>query len=107
LEAKRQPNANGGTSWVVLLPEGEWQDDFKVQIAGLAKVLTPWWWPTAARDGDVHYVESLGIEEVEPFFLCGLRSNDIFPATGHSVEQRCAECLVQVEKLGLPMETRE
>jgi hypothetical protein len=92
---------------VVLLPEGEWQDDLTVKIGGLAKAITPWWWPTAAQDGDVHYVESLGIEEVEPIFLCGLRSNDIFPATGHSVEQRCAECLVQVEKLGLPMETRE
>jgi hypothetical protein len=92
---------------VVLLPEGEWQDDFKAQIGGLAKVITPWWWPTAARDGDVHYVESLGIEEVEPIFLCGLKSNDIFPATGHSWEQRCAVCLEQVEKLGLPMETRE
>ena len=107
LQAKREPNANGGTSWVVLLPEEGWEDDFKREIGSLAKVITPWWWPTFARDGEVHYVESLGIEEVEPVFLCGFKSNDIFPATGHREEQRCPECLVQVEKLGLPMETRE
>jgi hypothetical protein len=107
LVAKREPNANGGTSWVVELPEGNWQDDFKHNIHKLAQQLTPWWWPNEGRVGQVHYLESLGIEEVEPLFLCGLTSEDIWPAVGHDMSQRCPECLEEVAKKGLPMETRE
>lgn len=107
LEAKREPKATGGTSWVVLLPEGDWDDDFRINIHGLAQSLTSWWWPNADKKGFVHYVESLGIEEVAPLFLCGLTSADFWPAVGHSTDQRCTRCLEQVVQRGLPEETRE
>jgi hypothetical protein len=107
LKAKKESNSYGGTSWVVELPEGNWQDGFKQHIHGIAQQLTPWWWPTEERNGLVHYVDSLGIEEVEPLFLCGLTSADIWPAVGHEKSQRCPECLEEVQKRGLPLETRE
>lgn len=107
LAAKKAANANGGTSWVVELPEGEWQDDFKNHVHSIAQQLTPWWWPTETRTGEVHYVDGLGIEEVEALFLCGLMSDDIWPAVGHDKSQRCPECLEEVAKRGLPLETRE
>jgi len=107
LKAKREPNSNGGASWVVELPEDGWEDDFKHHIHGIAKQLTPWWRPTAAQTGLVHYLESLGIEEVEPVFLCGLTSRDIWPAVGHSMSDRCSECLQRATQEGLPLETRE
>jgi hypothetical protein len=107
LKAKKESNSYGGNSWVVELPEGNWQDDFKQRIHGIAQQLTPWWWPTEERSGLVHYVDSLGIEEVEPLFLCGLTSADIWPAVGHERSQRCPECLEEVHKRGLPLETRE
>jgi hypothetical protein len=92
---------------VVELPEGDWQDDFKHNVHKLAQQLTPWWLPVENQGGDVHYLESLGIEEVEPVFLCGLTGDDIMPATGHDVSRRCAQCLEEVVKQGLPLETRE
>lgn len=107
LEAKREPKPSGGTSWVVLLPEGQWDDDFRTQIHALEQALTPWWCPTVNGQGIVHYVQSLGIEEVSPVYLCGRKSADIWPATGHKLEQRCPNCLAEVSKRGLPMETRE
>ena len=107
LAAKRQPNSSGGTSWVVELPEVGWEDDFKHHIHGIAQQVTPWWFPSKKQEGLVHYIESLGIEEVEPLFLCGLTSGDLWPAVGHDPNDRCPACLAEVAKQGLPLETRE
>ncbi len=106
LKARRQSEGEG-RAWLVELPEEGWLDDAKDHIGGLAKQLTPWWWPNPNRKGEVHYVDSLGIEEVEPVYLCGLTSEDVWPAVGHSVEQRCPICVDEVRHRGLPMETRE
>ena len=107
LEGKREPNATGGQGWVVQLPEAGWEDDFKHHIHGIAQQVTPWWRPNPRNAGPVHYVESLGIEEVKPMFLCGLVSEDFWPAVGHDVDDRCPKCLEEVTTQGLPMETRE
>ncbi|MFQ6030125.1 MAG: helix-turn-helix domain-containing protein [Dehalococcoidia bacterium] len=106
LKGRRQTGEEG-RSWVVELPEAGWQDDHKTHINDLAQQLTPWWWPNDTQTGLVHYVDSLGIEEVEPLFMCGLTSPDIWPAVGHTIERRCPVCIEQVTKLGMPMETRE
>jgi hypothetical protein len=107
LQAKREPNSNGGASWVVELPEEGWEDDFKHRVHGIAQQLTPWWWASEDRTGEVHYVDGLGVEEIEALFLCGLMTDDIWPAVGHDERQRCPECLEEVAKRGLPLETRE
>ena len=107
LEGKREPKVAGGQAWVVQLPEEGWEDDAKHHIHGIARQVTPWWRPNPQETGPVHYVDSLGIEEVAPLFLCGLVSADIWPAVGHDVEDRCFQCLEEVANQGLPMETRE
>ena len=107
LQARRQTLVEGGRSWLVALPEEGWQDDDKDRINRLAQQLTPWWWPNPRQEGEVHYVDSLGIEEVEPLFLCGLTSPDIWPAVGHAPERRCPICQQEVAYRGLPLETRE
>lgn len=98
-----------GTRWLVDIPERaeDYADDFKEGIHALARTLTPWWYDNPRRQGFAHYLESLGIEEVEPFFLCGLRGEDIWPATGHQEGDRCQACVLEVMGQGLPMETRE
>ena len=106
LNARRQ-SGEEGRAWVVELPEEGWQDEHKDHINQLAQQLTPWWWPNPHRRGEVHYVESLGIEEVAPVYLCGMSSEDFWPAVGHAVEQRCPICVDEVKHRGLPMETRE
>ena len=106
LQARRQTGA-AGRAWLVELPEDGWLDDAKSQINGLAQQLTPWWWPNPRQAGEVHYVDSLGIEEVAPLFLCGLTAPDFWPAVGHSPEQRCPRCLLEVQRRGWPLETRE
>lgn len=106
LPARRQTGASG-RAWLVTLPESGWQDDAKTRIGGLARQLTPWWWPNPRRQGEVHYVDSLGIEEVDPLFLCGLTSPDIWPAVGHAPEQRCPLCLAEAQRRAWPLETRE
>lgn len=106
LQARRRTGAEG-RAWVVELPEAGWLDDAKTHINSLARQLTPWWWPNPRQAGEVHYVDSLGIEEVEPLFLCGITAPDIWPAADHSREQRCPVCLQEVQRRGLPLETRE
>ena len=106
LQARRQ-SGGAGRAWLVTLPEAGWVDDAKTRIGGLAQQLTPWWWPNPRQQGEVHYVDSLGIEEVEPLFLCGLTSPDFWPAVGYSPERRCPVCLDAVREQGLPLETRE
>ncbi len=108
LQATREGGPNG-TRWMVDIPDDveEYTDDFKEGIHELARSLTPWWFDNPRREGVVHYLESLGIEEVEPFFLCGAKGEDIWPATGHEAWQRCPECVLEVHDQGMPMETRE
>ena len=108
LQAAREGGPNG-TRWMVDIPENaeDYSDDFKEDIHALARTLTPWWYDNPRKQGVIHYLESLGIEEVEPFFLCGAKGDDIWPATGHNASERCPECLLEVQDQGLPMETRE
>lgn len=108
LQATKEGGPNG-TRWMVDIPDDveEYTDDFKEGIHALAQTLTPWWFDNPRREGVVHYLESLGIEEVEPFFLCGAKGEDIWPATGHERWQRCPECVLEVHDQGMPMETRE
>ena len=108
LQATREGGPNGNR-WMVDIPDDveEYTDDFKEGIHELARSLTPWWFDNPRREGVVHYLESLGIEEVEPFFLCGAKGEDIWPATGHETWQRCPECVLEVHDQGMPMETRE
>ena len=111
-EGKLTATREGGPSgarWMVDIPDDaeEYADDFKENIHALARTLTPWWYDNPARSGFVHYLESLGIEEVEPIFLCGVKGNDIWPATGHQSGDRCQECILEAMAQGMPMETRE
>ena len=108
LQATREGGPNGNR-WMVDIPDDveDYTDDFKEGIHELARTLTPWWFDNPRREGVVHYLESLGIEEVEPFFLCGAKGEDIWPATGHETWQRCPECVLEVHDQGMPMETRE
>ena len=106
LQARRQTESEG-RAWVVELPEDGWLDDAKQHINSLAQQLTPWWWPNPRQSGEVHYVDSLGIEEVSPVFLCGITAPDIWPAVGHAEEQRCPICLQEVKYRGFALETRE
>ena len=108
LQATREGGPTGNR-WMVDIPDDveAYTDDFKEGIHELARSLTPWWYDNPRREGVVHYLESLGIEEVEPFFLCGAKGEDIWPATGHDTRQRCPECILEVHDQGLPMETRE
>ena len=107
LNGRREENASLGRAWVVELPEDGWEDEFKHHIHGIASAVTPWWRPDDSKQGLVHYVDSLGIEEVEPLYLCGLVSEDFWPAVGHDNSDRCPECLQEVARLGLPLESRE
>lgn len=108
LQATREGGPTGNR-WMVDIPDDveEYTDDFKEGIHEMARSLTPWWFDNPQREGVVHYLESLGIEEVEPFFLCGAKGEDIWPATGHEMWQRCPECVLEVHDQGMPMETRE
>jgi hypothetical protein len=107
LKARKEAAPHGGTAWVVELPEEGWEDDFRTRVHEIAGQLTPWWWPTPERSGEVHYVDGLGIEEIEALFLCGMMTDNIYPAVGHDKSLRCPECLEEVKKRGLPLETRE
>jgi excisionase family DNA binding protein len=69
LTATREGGSTG-TRWMVDIPDNidDYSDDFKEDIRALAQSLTPWWYDNPNKAGFVHYLESLGIEEVEPFF---------------------------------------
>ncbi len=107
LASRREQAAHGGTYWVIELPEEGWEDDFKDRVHGIAQQLTPWWWPTKEKSGEVHYVDGLGVEEIEALFMCGLMTDNIWAAVGHDPALRCPECMAEVERRGLPLETRE
>ncbi len=92
-----------GNIWMVELPEEGWVDGDKERYLRLAEGLSPWWWTNAERVGDVHYVEDIGIEEIIPFFLCGLTSQNIWTSTGHTEDQRCRNCLEIAISRDLPL----
>ncbi len=86
--------------WAVELPKDGWLDSDKRAYIQLAESLPRWWWPTAQKSGKVHYVENLGIEEVMPEFLCGLHSENIWPASDHSADDRCPRCVATAKEKG-------
>lgn len=92
-----------GQRWVVELPEDGWVESFKASLTDLASSITPWWWSTEAKVGFVHYVKDLGIEEIEPVYLCGLKGDNVWDAKGHTREQRCLDCLQEAQMQGLPL----
>ena len=92
-----------GLRWVVELPEDGWVEAFTASLHQLGAQITPWWWPTAQKAGKVHYVEDLGIEEIQPFYLCGLKGDNVWDSTGHTEEDRCPDCLSIAKTRGLPL----
>ena len=103
LKAFRQPGPRGD-QWVVELPEEGWQDRHKKSYMALAESLPRWWWANESKKGHVHYIEELGIEEIEPVYLCGFRSENIWSSTGHSESDRCPKCVETATSRGLPLE---
>ncbi len=102
LKAERDPGSATGR-WLVELPGDGWEDDFKAFLSDMAAGQTPWWWAFEARTGKVHYLLQVGIEEIMPDFLCGLRGENLYPATGHRAEERCPNCLGAAAERGLPL----
>ncbi len=90
-----------GRTWLVELPENGWLDEDKQAYIQLDRQLPHWWWPEVEKTGLVHYVESTGIEELMPVFLCGLTSESIYGANGHREEERCPRCVAEARKRGL------
>ena len=105
LKAFRQAGPRGD-QWVVELPEDGWLDPYKKSYLELNQQLPQWWWANEAKKGQVHYIQDLGIEEIEPVYLCGLRSENIWSATGHSEDERCPKCVETANERGLPLEPR-
>ena len=96
-----------GERWVVELPEDGWLDRHKKSYLDLAKQLPKWWWANEAMSGTVHYIEELGIEEIEPVYLCGLKSENIWSAKGHLEEDRCPECIQVATERSLPLDPQK
>ena len=103
LNGFKQENSNGRSSWVVEIPEGSWLDEYREHIYSVGQNTTPWWRPSPDGRGTVHYVESLGIEEVSPLFICGMFSKDIWPAINHDPQDRCDKCITAANHKGLPL----
>ena len=61
LKAERDPDSEHGR-WLVLMPEGDWQDKFKSYLDELDASITRWWWTNVSKTGSVHYLENTGIE---------------------------------------------
>jgi hypothetical protein len=101
LKATRQLGPNG-YFWEVELPDLGPDDglDYLRQQAGQ---VTPWWWPVPNNTGQVHYLQNIGIEEIQPTYLCGLMSDNFWDARGHSESDRCPECLEKAKALHLPL----
>ncbi|MBM3943555.1 MAG: hypothetical protein FJ316_11695 [SAR202 cluster bacterium] len=102
LKAERGGGSQG-RSWMVELPQDGWVDDAKLSYMTLDKQLPTWWWPEPEKMGFVHYLESTGIEELVPVFLCGLVSENIWGAEGHLPQQRCQECVLEAQARGLSL----
>jgi excisionase family DNA binding protein len=102
LQAFRQPGPRGD-QWFVELPEEGWQDRHKKAYLDLAQNLPKWWWANESNTGHVHYIEELGIEEIHAVYLCGFHSENIWSSTGHTVTDRCPQCVDSATSQGLPM----
>ena len=90
---------------MVELPEDGWVEAFTASLRRMAGELTPWWWANAAKQGKVHYVEDMGIEEIEPLYLCGLKGENVWGADGHTEADRCPKCVSIATTKGLPLWT--
>ena len=101
LKATREPSPSG-RRWMVEMPEDGWEHGFTSSLRNLAQSMTPWWWSNAQNTGFVHYVQDLGIEEIEPLYLCGLKGDNVWDAAGHTLEQRCPECADIAKERDLP-----
>lgn len=106
LKASREAGPRG-EQWMVELPEAGWLDPHKRAYLDLAKNLPKWWWANESNTGKVHYIEELGIEEIEPIYLCGLKSVNIWSAAGHTKDDRCPKCVEKAVAQGLPLEPLE
>jgi len=102
LKAYRQSGPQGNL-WVVELPEGYGVEEENAYLREQGQRVTPWWRSNPAKTGKVHYVELLGVEEMQPTFLCGLVSDNIWDAQGHTEEERCPECLARAKAQDLPL----
>lgn len=102
LKAYRQSGPQGNL-WMVELPEGYGAEDDQAYLRDQGQRVPPWWWPTPDNRGMVHYVETLGVEEIQATFLCGLVSDNIWNAMGHSEGDRCPECLARAKSQNLPL----
>ena len=108
LKAEREEGSESGR-WMVEMPEAGWEDPVKTFLNNMSENLTPWWWATK-RTGErvrVHYLENMGIEEIMPDFLCGLRGESVYPATDHTQDQRCPNCVAAATNQGLPLWNEE
>ena len=79
-------------------------DRHKKSYLELNQRLPQWWWANESNTGKVHYVQDLGIEEIEPVYLCGYRSENIYSAAGHTEDDRCPKCTQTAQERGLPLE---
>lgn len=102
LNAARDPSSSTGR-WLVELPDDGWEDRFKSYLNDMSDALTPWWWAFESKQGKVHYLFNVGIEEIMPDFLCGLRGENLWAATGHQENDRCPNCLSLAKEQGLPL----
>ena len=93
-----------GEYWVVELPEEGWLDRHKRSYLELGQRTPQWWWASSSKTGNVHYIQDLGIEEIEPVYLCGLRSENIWSAPGHTQKDRCPKCNEAAQMQGLPLD---
>jgi hypothetical protein len=103
LRASRRSGPQGDF-WEVELPEEGQLADSNAHLQEQAQLVVPWWWTNAEKTGRVHYVESIETEEVIAHHLCGLISQGIWNALGHSKDDRCPECVQLAEAQGLPLE---
>ena len=106
LKAERDAGSESGR-WMVEMPGDGWEDPVKTFLNNLSDKLTPWWWASSNAQGRVHYLENMGIEEIMPDFLCGLRGESVYPATGHTQEQRCPKCVDVATTQGLRLWNEE
>ena len=102
LKAERDASSESGR-WLVELPEAGWEDRFKTYLNNLSEGLSPWWRAFEHKRGKVHYLYNVGVEEIMPDFLCGLRGDNLWSAVGHLEEERCPNCLKLANEQGLPL----
>ena len=102
LKAERDTDSEHGR-WLVVMPGDDWQDPFKTYLDELDRSITRWWWANERKTGFVHYLEETGIENVEPIYLCGHPSDNLWSSIGHTKAERCLECLMKATEQGLPL----